>query len=55
MEIEVGPFERRVPLPEDVDTEAASASYDAGLLTIVLPLVRRRRGSVRVSVQGRGP
>jgi HSP20 family protein len=55
MEIEVGPFERRIPLPEDVDTEAASASYEAGLLTIVLPLAPRRRGSVRVSVQGRRP
>jgi HSP20 family protein len=55
MEIDVGAFERRVALPEEVDTESASASYEAGLLTIVLPLAPRRGGPVRVSVQGRQP
>jgi HSP20 family protein len=42
MEIEYGRFERRVGLTEQVDTEAASAAYHAGLLTITLPLARRR-------------
>lgn len=38
MEIEYGPFERRVRLTEDVDPERANARYDEGLLTISLPL-----------------
>lgn len=55
MEIDVGPFERRVSLPEEVDAERASASYEAGLLTVVLPLAPRRGGTVKVPVQGREP
>ena len=55
MEIDVGPFERRVPLPGGVDAERSSASYEAGLLTIVLPLAPSRAGPVRVTVQGREP
>jgi HSP20 family protein len=55
MEIEVGPFERRIPLTDEVDTSRASASYDAGLLTIVLPLAPRRSGPVKVSVEGAEP
>lgn len=48
MEIEYGPFERRVRLAEDVDPRAATARIEAGLLTIVLPvaaptLARERR------------
>jgi len=38
MEIDYGPFQRRVQLPEAVDVDAASARYEAGLLTVVLPL-----------------
>lgn len=54
MEIEIGFFERRIPLRERVDTERATASYDAGLLTIVLPLAERSSGPVRVPVHGAG-
>ena len=39
MEIDYGPFQRRVQLPEAVDVEAASARYERGLLTVELPLV----------------
>ena len=44
MEIEYGAFERHVALSEPVDAGAASAVYDAGLLTIVprWPSGRRR-------------
>src|SRR6266516_3705226 len=35
MEIDYGPFERRVALPEDIETETAAATYEQGLLTIV--------------------
>jgi HSP20 family protein len=38
LEIEYGRFERRIPLGEPVDVEAAEATYDAGLLTVVLPV-----------------
>ena len=38
MEIEYGEFERRIELGEDVDVERATATYERGLLRIVLPL-----------------
>jgi HSP20 family molecular chaperone IbpA len=38
MEIEDGPFQRRITLAEDVDPNGGEATYDRGLLTIVLPL-----------------
>jgi HSP20 family protein len=38
MEIEYGPFQRRVLLPEDVDPEGASARYEHGIVTIALPV-----------------
>ena len=40
-EIEYGRFERRIPLEQDVDTAAASAAYEAGMLRITLPVARR--------------
>lgn len=51
MELEYGPFQRRIALAEDVDPEGAEASYDRGLLTVVLPLAQRPqvgRVSIRV-------
>jgi len=51
MEIEYGPFERRVPLDGDVDTEAAAASYRDGFLTVTLPPAKRATGPVKVSVE----
>jgi len=42
MEIEYGPFERRIALGADVDTDGAAAGYDRGLLTVVFPLAARR-------------
>jgi HSP20 family protein len=38
MEIEYGPFERRIELDEDVDSARTSATYDRGMLKIVLPI-----------------
>jgi len=34
MEINVGPFVRRVPLPPDVDRDSASAAYRSGFLYV---------------------
>ena len=39
MELEYGPFERRISLDEPVDTSAATARYEQGMLTIELPIV----------------
>ena len=52
MEICCGVFERSVALPAEVDPEGASATYDDGILAIVLPkveqqLVRRVRVVIR--------
>ncbi|MER3408957.1 MAG: hypothetical protein C4305_02875 [Thermoleophilia bacterium] len=50
VEIEHGPFERRIRLPEDADAARAKATYQRGLLTIVVPLVSRAAPSAKVSI-----
>jgi HSP20 family protein len=51
IEIDYGIFERRVQLNDAVDSEAASATYENGLLSIHLPLTRKAPKQVRVSIQ----
>ena len=41
MEIEYGPFQRRISLTEPVDTAAAKARYERGFLTVVLPIAAK--------------
>jgi HSP20 family protein len=41
MEIEYGVFERRVELGEDADSAKATATYERGMLKVVLPIARR--------------
>lgn len=55
MEIDHGPFVRRVPLTEPIDADRIAATYDRGLLTIVLPVAPPRRRRVRVEVTRRAP
>ena len=43
MEIERGPFRRVVALGADVDADAADATYEDGILTVELPLLRPAR------------
>ena len=38
VEIEYGPFERRIELAGDVDADAATAIYEAGMLRLEVPL-----------------
>jgi len=38
MELEYGPFQRQLQLGDDVDSAKATATYERGLLTIVLPV-----------------
>ena len=55
IEIEYGPFERRISLAEPVDTAAATASYEKGLLTVVLPIAAKqpKRERVTIAIGGR--
>jgi HSP20 family molecular chaperone IbpA len=49
-EIEYGTFERTIPLGHDVSTAAASASYEAGMLQITLPIAKRARRGPSVAI-----
>jgi HSP20 family protein len=40
MEVEYGPFQRVIQLPEDADPANAEATYDKGLLRIVMPITK---------------
>jgi HSP20 family molecular chaperone IbpA len=50
MEIEYGSFERQVQLVEPVEVDAAAAVYEAGMLTITLPLAVRETARERVTI-----
>src|SRR4051794_15856139 len=51
MEIEYGTFQRRVDLDDEIDATRATASYDKGMLKIVLPLAPRApEGKVSINV-----
>lgn len=51
MEIEYGPFERVVHLPEDVDLSGTEARYDRGLLMIVIPIAVKSAATQRVPIE----
>jgi HSP20 family protein len=51
MEIDFGPFQRRIQFPERVDPGAARAEYRRGLLTISLPVAAREPVGERVVIQ----
>jgi HSP20 family molecular chaperone IbpA len=50
IELDYGPFERRIALGDDLAADEAEAAYEHGLLTITLPLAQRTTGPVRVPV-----
>ena len=54
LEIEYGPFQRRIQLDEPVDTSAASARYERGMLTVTLPITAKPPKTERVSIAIRG-
>jgi len=55
MELEYGPFQRRVALAEDVDPDLAEAHYERGQLTIVMPLTRKPcAGRIMIVLDKRG-
>jgi HSP20 family protein len=54
LEIEYGPFQRRIQLDEPIDPEAAAARYENGMLTVVLPIAPQVQQTERVSIVIRG-
>jgi HSP20 family protein len=50
MELDYGPFERRVDVGEDVDSRAAEAVLDRGLLTVRFPRLTRPSPPLRVVI-----
>jgi HSP20 family protein len=54
LEIEYGPFQRRIPLGEPVDASEASARYDQGMLIVSLPIAAKPPQSERVAIVIRG-
>lgn len=53
-EIEYGRFERRIPLGHDVSAGSASATYEAGMLRVILPLAKRASRGHTVAIVVRG-
>jgi HSP20 family molecular chaperone IbpA len=53
MEIEYGPFQRKVVFDEDVDPDRASATYRRGILHVKLPIAPKPspRESVTIEVR----
>jgi HSP20 family protein len=50
MEIDYGPFQRRIDFSEPVDASRATADYRRGLLTILLPMAERAPVQERVTI-----
>jgi HSP20 family protein len=53
MELDYGPFRRQVALGADVDVSRARATYEQGILKIVLPLAQRPPAGERVVIEVR--
>ena len=53
-EIEYGRFERRIPLGHDVSAASASATYEAGMLRVTLPIAKRASRGRTVTIVVRG-
>ncbi len=47
MEIEVGPFERKIRFPRPVDADQIQAAYDRGMLEVRLPKAEERPSVAR--------
>lgn len=54
VEMDYGPFERRVGITVDVDSEATSATYEAGILEVRMALSERTRGARKIDIQKSG-
>jgi len=54
LEIEYGPFQRRIKLEDPVDPASATARFENGMLTVVLPIAEQAPQAERVSIVIRG-
>lgn len=54
VEMDYGPFERRVRITVDVDPEATTATYEAGILEVRMALAERGCGARRIDIQKTG-
>src|SRR3954452_4086369 len=55
IEIAHGPFKRVVELSADVEAQRASATYDAGVLRIDIPLAQPEDSTRRIPIEGGQP
>ena len=53
MEIDYGRFTRQIALGAEIDVERAKATYERGILTIVLPLAKKPVAPERVEIRVR--
>lgn len=53
-EMNYGSFERRVSLPEGIDADNVTASYEAGILDITIPLPAKAKTKVKVEIGANG-
>jgi HSP20 family protein len=53
MEIEYGPFQRVIQLPDDADPADAQATYDRGLLRIVIPIAKAAAPEAPIPIEVR--
>lgn len=54
-ETTIGRFERQIGLPEHIDPASVRASYDAGVLTVTVPLPEKPSSKVKVEIGGSEP
>jgi HSP20 family protein len=49
-EMSYGRFERRIGLPEGADTEQVRATYDKGILEVIVPTPAKQKTKIKVEV-----
>ena len=49
LEIELGPFDRTVTLPAQIDIDRVTSTYSNGILTVVLPR-KKKQGKVSITI-----
>jgi len=50
LEIDYGPFQRQITLAEDIDPDDASATFERGILTVLLPIAPQPAPRESVSI-----
>ncbi|MCL6105828.1 MAG: Hsp20/alpha crystallin family protein [Actinobacteria bacterium] len=50
MEIDYGPFKRKIMLPVNVDVAGSKAEYKDGFLTLELPVAEQKKSAIKVPI-----